>query len=69
MGDIITLFPQEELANQTVIDIRKVEEGNVRRQLDPSLIQAATEETAFLASLYFLERSDLYRKRPYLQDG
>ena len=50
MGDIITLFPQEELANQTVIDIRKVEEGNVRRQLDPSLIQAATEETAFLAT-------------------
>lgn len=50
MGDIITLFPQEELADQTVIDIRKVEEGNIRRQLDPSLIQAATEETAFLAT-------------------
>ena len=50
MGDIITLFPQEELANQTVIDIRKVEEGNVRRQLDPSLIQAATEEVASLAT-------------------
>ena len=50
MGDIITLFPQEELASQTVIDIRKVEEGNVRRQLDPSLIQAATEEVASLAT-------------------
>ena len=50
MGDIITLFPQEDLANQTIIDIRKVEEGNVRRQLDPSLIQAATEEVASLAT-------------------
>ena len=50
MGDIITLFPQEDLANQTIIDIRKVEEGNVRRQLDPSLIQAATEEVTSLAT-------------------
>ena len=50
MGDIVTLFPQEDLANQTIIDIRKVEEGNVRRQLDPSLIQAATEEVASLAT-------------------
>ena len=50
MGDIITLFPQEDVASQTIIDIKKVEEGNVRRQLDPSLIQAATEETTFLAT-------------------
>lgn len=50
MGDILSLFPQENPASQTIIDIRKVEEGNVRRQLDPSLIQAATEEVTSLAT-------------------
>ena len=50
MGDIISLFSTEELAKTEVIDIRKVEDGITKRKLDPSLIQAATEETSFLAT-------------------